>query len=69
MLSAWIAVAGGVDLVPLLCLGVLVWVAGFDTIYACQDRAFDVRAGLHSILGGIHEYQCQYYRSEGVGYC
>lgn len=49
-LGAWIAVTGGVDLVPLLlCLGVLVWVAGFDIIYACQDRAFDIRAGLHSI--------------------
>ena len=23
--------------------------AGFDIIYACQDHAFDVRAGLHSI--------------------
>lgn len=49
-LGAWIAVAGGFDLIPLLlCLAVLVWVAGFDIIYACQDRAFDVRAGLHSI--------------------
>jgi len=49
-LGAWIAVTGGVALVPLLlCLGVLVWVAGFDIIYACQDRAFDIRAGLHSI--------------------
>ena len=49
-LGAWLAVAGGFDLIPLLlCLAVLVWVAGFDIIYACQDRAFDVRAGLHSI--------------------
>ncbi|MCE2450615.1 MAG: putative 4-hydroxybenzoate polyprenyltransferase [Candidatus Latescibacteria bacterium] len=49
-LGAWIAVTGGFDLIPLLlCLGVLVWVAGFDIIYACQDHAFDVRAGLHSI--------------------
>ena len=49
-LGAWIAITGGFDLIPLLlCLGVLVWVAGFDIIYACQDHAFDVRAGLHSI--------------------
>ena len=49
-LGAWIAVTGGFDLIPLLlCSGVLVWVAGFDIIYACGDRAFDVRAGLHSI--------------------
>ena len=49
-LGAWIAVTGGFDLIPLLlCLGVLVWVAGFDIIYACEDHAFDIRAGLHSI--------------------
>ena len=30
-------------------LAVLAWVAGFDIIYACQDEAFDRRAGLHSL--------------------
>ena len=27
----------------------LLWTAGFDIIYACQDRDFDVEAGLQSI--------------------
>ena len=49
-LGAWIAVAGGFDLPPvLLGLAVLSWVAGFDVLYACQDHDFDHGAGLHSI--------------------
>jgi hypothetical protein len=28
---------------------VTLWTAGFDIIYACQDYAFDVESGLHSI--------------------
>ncbi len=49
-LGAWIAVAGGFDLPPvLLGLSVLSWVAGFDVLYACQDHDFDRGAGLHSI--------------------
>ena len=49
-LGAWIAVAGGFALPPvLLGLAVLSWVAGFDILYACQDRDFDREAGLHSI--------------------
>ena len=49
-LGAWIAVAGGFDLPPvLLGLAVLSWVAGFDVLYACQDHDFDIGAGLHSI--------------------
>jgi 4-hydroxybenzoate polyprenyltransferase len=27
----------------------MLWTAGFDIIYACQDYEFDVRARLHSI--------------------
>ena len=42
--------AGRFDAVPLvLGLAVVLWVAGFDMIYACQDVDFDRRAGLHSI--------------------
>ncbi len=49
-LGAWIAVRGEVTLVPLvLCAAVLLWVAGFDILYALQDLDFDRRAGLHSI--------------------
>lgn len=49
--GAWVAVRGAIDSpVPLLLsLAVLLWTAGFDIIYACQDHAFDVRAGLHSL--------------------
>ena len=49
-LGAWIAVRGRLDVLPvLLGLGVLFWVAGFDTIYACQDFEFDRRRGLYSL--------------------
>ncbi len=49
--GAWIAVRGAIDSpVPLLLsLAVLLWTAGFDVIYACQDYEFDVKAGLNSI--------------------
>ena len=49
--AAWIAVRGSlVDEVPLLLsLLVLMWTAGFDVLYACQDLDFDREAGLRSI--------------------
>lgn len=49
--GAWIAVRGALDSpVPLLLsLVVMLWTAGFDVLYACQDYDFDVAAGLHSI--------------------
>jgi 4-hydroxybenzoate polyprenyltransferase len=48
--GAWLAIRGRFDAVPLvLGLAVVLWVAGFDTIYACQDAEFDRREGLHSI--------------------
>lgn len=49
--GAWIAVRGAIDSpVPLLLsLAVMLWTAGFDIVYACQDYEFDVRAGLNSI--------------------
>jgi 4-hydroxybenzoate polyprenyltransferase len=49
--GAWIAVRGSIDSpIPLLLsLVVLLWTAGFDVLYACQDYEFDVAAGLHSI--------------------
>src|SRR5439155_13636068 len=47
--SAWIAIRGEAvlasvaDLLPAVVLGgaVMLWVAGFDMIYACQDAEFD----------------------------
>jgi 4-hydroxybenzoate polyprenyltransferase len=49
--AAWIAVRGSIDSeIPLLLsLLVLMWTAGFDVMYACQDFDFDRRAGLRSI--------------------
>jgi 4-hydroxybenzoate polyprenyltransferase len=55
--SAWIAIRGQfviaepADLLPSVVLGgaVLLWVAGFDIIYACQDVDYDRQAGLKSV--------------------
>ncbi len=48
--GAWIAVRGGVSLLPaLLGLAVLFWTAGFDVIYSLQDEEHDRRMGLRSI--------------------
>ncbi len=49
--GAWIAVRGAIDSpIPLLLsLIVMLWTAGFDVLYACQDYDFDRREGLHSI--------------------
>ncbi len=48
--AAWIALRGSLGWPPvLLGLAVLLWVAGFDIIYACQDVEFDRSAKLHSI--------------------
>jgi 4-hydroxybenzoate polyprenyltransferase len=48
--GAWLAVRGSFDAVPILLgLAVLFWVAGFDTIYACQDVDFDRQEGLRSL--------------------
>ncbi len=49
--GAWIAVRGAIDSpIPLLLsLVVLLWTAGFDVLYACQDYEFDLKTGLHSI--------------------
>ncbi len=49
-LGGWVAVSGSLQGFPyVLSLGVLFWVAGFDTIYACLDADFDKKASLHSL--------------------
>ena len=49
-LGSWIAVRGDVRLTPvLLCVIVMLWTAGFDIIYACQDVEFDRRKDLFSL--------------------
>lgn len=48
--GAWIAVRGDVALAPvLLAVAVVFWVAGFDTLYSCQDVEHDSVLGLHSL--------------------
>ncbi len=48
--GAWIAIQGNFAVPPIvLCLVVLLWTAGFDIIYACQDVNFDRKHGLRSI--------------------
>lgn len=54
---AWVAIRGELllvspaDVLPAcgLALAIVLWVSGFDIIYACQDAEFDQRAGLQSI--------------------
>lgn len=60
-ICAWIALRGELviarptDLAPAAILGgaVLLWVAGFDIIYACQDYEFDRATGLHSLAARL----------------
>ena len=49
--AAWIAVRGDLfDEIPLLLsLFVMIWTAGFDVLYACQDFEYDRKNGLRSI--------------------
>lgn len=49
-IGAYLAVGGGFDLLPLLYSAiVLLWVSGFDIIYALQDDDFDRSQQLYSI--------------------
>jgi len=49
-LGAWLSVTASFALLPILfSLVVLLWVAGFDIIYALQDEDFDRAQTLHSI--------------------
>lgn len=48
--AAWIAIRGSLDpRILLLTAAVMLWTAGFDVIYACQDYEFDQREGLFSL--------------------
>lgn len=49
-ICAWIAVTGSIDTAPfILGCAVILWVAGFDILYAIQDIEYDRKEGLHSI--------------------
>jgi len=48
--AAWIAITGSLDpRMLILCAAVTLWVGSFDVLYACQDVAFDQKAGLYSV--------------------
>ena len=48
--GAWIAVTGSLSWEPvLMAFAVATWIGGFDMLYSCQDRDFDIQRGLHSI--------------------
>lgn len=48
--AAWIAVRGSLDWGAVALTGaVMLWVGGFDVIYACQDEQFDRSTGLRSL--------------------
>ncbi|HET6703140.1 MAG TPA: UbiA-like polyprenyltransferase [Gemmatimonadaceae bacterium] len=42
-------------MLPVLAAAVMMWVAGFDVLYALQDVAFDRQTGLHSIPAAVGE--------------
>jgi 4-hydroxybenzoate polyprenyltransferase len=54
--GAWLAVKGaeisGLEIAQMLVLsaGVILWLVGFDIIYALQDYEFDKKHGLHSLV-------------------
>ena len=49
-IGAWIALRGTIEASPLILgLAVMLWVAGFDIIYSCQDEGFDRKESLYSI--------------------
>ena len=48
--GGWIAVTGSLSWEPvLMAFAVATWIGGFDILYSCQDRDFDLQRGLHSI--------------------
>jgi len=48
--AAWIAVRGSLDpRILVLTIAVMLWVGGFDVLYACQDFEHDRSVGLYSI--------------------
>jgi 4-hydroxybenzoate polyprenyltransferase len=48
--AAWIAVCGSLDWrIVVLTGAVLLWVGGFDVLYACQDFEHDRKVGLNSV--------------------
>ena len=67
-LGGWVAVSGTLTGFPYaLSFGVLFWVAGFDTIYACLDADFDTKAKLHSLPAKLGRKNA--FRLAGLFHC
>jgi len=48
--AAWIAVRGSYDARAMLLTAIVIlWVGGFDVLYACQDFEYDRKVGLFSV--------------------
>lgn len=57
-IGAYLAAGGGFDLIPILyAIAVLLWVSGFDIIYALQDEEFDKSLQLNSIPVKLGRYK------------
>ena len=49
-IGAWVGIQGTLAATPfLLACAVVLWTAGFDIIYACQDIEHDIKSGLYSV--------------------
>lgn len=49
-IGAWVGIQGTLTATPLLlAFAVILWTAGFDIIYACQDLEHDIQSGLYSV--------------------
>ncbi|MGE5607613.1 MAG: 4-hydroxybenzoate octaprenyltransferase [Bacillota bacterium] len=49
-ICAWVAITGSLNPTPfLIAAAVLLWTAGFDIIYACQDYHSDLQTGVTSL--------------------
>ncbi len=52
--AAWIGIRGSLDWRVVVLTGlVLLWVGGFDVLYACQDYEHDRKVGLHSLPAAL----------------
>ncbi len=52
--AAWIGIRGSLDWRVVVLTGlVLLWVGGFDVLYACQDFEHDRKVGLHSLPAAL----------------
>lgn len=49
-ICAWVAISGQLNWPPIIMAGtVLLWTAGFDILYACQDYQSDLETGVFSV--------------------